>query len=245
VPKKPSHPIAETDLYQPIYDYLVEQGYTVRSEVHYCDIAAVRGDDLIIIELKRGFSITLLAQACERQKISDSVYVAIPRPSNKWKWMAQTKSVQGLLRRLQLGLMIVSPKPGKTPVEVIFHPTNGEYRKRKHVQRAVLTEIEKRSGDFNQGGSCRKKLVTAYRENAIFIACCLCDLGPLTPRKLRAFGTGKKTLSILSRNVYSWFEHIDKGLYGISSRGRAELELYPELTQYYRDLLEKQQGSNP
>ena len=30
----------ETDLYRPVHDYLVKQGYTVRSEVRHCDIAA-------------------------------------------------------------------------------------------------------------------------------------------------------------------------------------------------------------
>ncbi len=114
--------IAETDLYRPVYDYLVQQGFTVRGEVHHCDIAAVKGEELIIIELKRGLSLTLLAQAVQRQRLTDSVYVAIPRPANKRKWMAQSEGVQRVLRRLELGLLLVALTPGKPSVEVILHP---------------------------------------------------------------------------------------------------------------------------
>lgn len=232
--------LTETDLYRPVYNYLAKQGYTVRSEVINCDIAAVKGDDLIIIELKRSLNVTLLVQAVERQKITDSVYVAVPRPANKRTWMAQSRGAQHLLRRLELGLILVSPKGGRTPVEVICHPLPFQRRKRKNIKRAVLHEIERRSGDFNEGGSCRRKIITAYRENAIQIACYLVDIGPLQPRKLRALGTGEKTLSILSSNVYSWFERVDRGLYAVSSKGMVELEQYSELVKYYRCLLQQQ-----
>ena len=90
-----------------------------------------------------------------------------------------------------------------------------------------------RSGDFNEGGSTRRKLVTAYRENAIHIACCLFDCGPMSPKALRGLGTGERTLSILYTNVYSWFEAVDKGLYALSPKGREELEAYGELVERY------------
>jgi len=227
--------MAETDLYRPVADYLKQQGYTVRGEVAHCDIAAVKDEELIVIELKRGLSLALLAQAVQRQKITESVYLAIPRPANKQRWLAQTQEVQHLLRRLELGLLLVSLTPGKPAVEVILHPVPCERRQRKKVRRAVLQEIERRSRDLNQGGSCRRKLVTAYRENAIHIACCLDALGPCSPRALRACGTGAKTLSILYRNVYAWFERSGRGLYVLSDQGKAELAQYPELTAHYRE----------
>ena len=233
--------IAETDLYRPVHDYLVAQGYTVRSEVKNCDIAAVRGDDLIIIELKRNFGIALLAQAVQRQKITDSVYVAVPRPSNKQKWMAQTRGVRAILRRLELGLILVSPRPGMRRVEVIFHPLPAEKQKRKRTQRAVLSEIERRSGDFNRGGSFRRKLVTAYRENAIFIAYCLAETGAQSPRQLRALGTGPKTTRVLYDNYFSWFERIGRGLYALSPSGRQALADYPGVVAHCRRRLKRKQ----
>jgi hypothetical protein len=225
--------ISETDLYRPLHDYLVEQGYTVRGEVKNCDIAAVKDGDIIVIELKRALNIPLLVQAVQRQKITDSVYVAVPRPSNKRKWMGGSKGVQDVLRRLEVGLIFVSPNGRKPKIDIVFHPLPFERRRRKSAHRAVLQEIERRSADFNEGGSCRRKLVTAYRENAIQIACCLDVLGRSTPKKLRSLGTGLKTLSILYRNVYSWFERVDKGTYALSAKGRTDLAQYPELVEHY------------
>ena len=235
--KPPKKVLAETDLYAPVRDYLEKQGYTVRGEVHNCDIAATKGDDLIVVELKRTLNIPLLVQAVQRQKITESVYVAIPRPANKLTWMRQSSGVHALLRRLEVGLILVSVQRGKPPVEVIFHPLPCERRRRKAVKPAVIQERERRSGDFNEGGCCRRKLVTAYRENALHIACCLADLGPLAPRRLRQLGTGDKTLAILSRNVYSWFERVDRGVYSITSRGRTEMEDYPALLAQFREAL--------
>jgi hypothetical protein len=238
---RPRARIAETDLYQPVHDYLAAQGYTVRSEVKNCDIAAVRGDDLIIIELKRNLSISLLAQAVQRHRITDSVYVAILRPPNRSRWATQSRGLQAVLRRLELGLILVSVRPGKPPVEVVFHPLPAERRRRTRARRAVLSEVEQRSGDFNRGGSHRRKLVTAYRENAIFIACCLAEAGAQSPRRLRALGTGPKTTRILYDNFFSWFERVGRGIYALSPTGRAEISHYPAVVAHYRRLLKRKQ----
>lgn len=226
--------IAETDLYQPLYDYLTRQGYVVRSEVRDCDVAAVKDGDLIVVEMKRSLSVQLLVQAVRRQRIAPSVYVAVPRPADKRKWNVESRGVQHLLRRLELGLILVATRKGRPPVEIVFHPVPFERRRRKNDHRAVIEEIERRSADFNQGGSCRRKLVTAYRENAIHIACILAERGPISPRALRALGTGEKTLSILRHNVYGWFERVDRGVYAINAKGRAEIEQFPALVEHYR-----------
>jgi hypothetical protein len=141
-----------------------------------------------------------------------------------------------VLRRLELGLILVSLKPGRPPVEVAFHPLPSERRKVGKARRAIIEEIGRRSGDFNLGGSTRRPLVTAYRENAIQIACYLADTGDLTPKQLRALGAGVKTLSILSRNVYGWFNRVVRGLYAVTPKGREALAKYPELVRHYRTL---------
>jgi hypothetical protein len=230
--KKP----AETDLYPLLRAYLTAQGYTVRGEVKHCDIAAVKGDDLIVIEMKLALNLSLVAQGVRRQQMTDSVYLAVPRPPNHAKWMWQMRGVFRVLRRLELGLLLVSLKPGKPPVEAAFHPLPFERRKRRGARRAVIEEIGRRSGDFNVGGSARRPLVTAYRENAIQIACYLADSGEMSPRQLRALGTGSKTLSILSRNVYGWFSRVGRGLYAVTPKGREVLSKYPELVRHYRSL---------
>ena len=225
--------LTEADLSGPLYAHLAELGYTVRSEVKDCDIAAVKGEDLLIIELKKTLNLALLVQAVRRQRVTDSVYVAIPRPANKWKWWRESRGAQHLLRRLEVGLILVSLDPGKPPVEVVFHPLPFARRKRAKSRRAVLEEISHRIADYNRAGSTRKKLATAYRENAIHIACCLLLRGKISPASLRAMGTGPKTLSILRFNAYGWFERVDRGVYALSAHGKTDLGSWGELTKHY------------
>jgi hypothetical protein len=227
----------ETDLYAPIRRHLVAQGYTVRGEVKGCDITAVKGEDLIVIELKRSFSASLLVQATQRQRVADSVYVALPRPSPR-EMRGPWRGIRHLLRRLELGLIFVDFAARRPEIEIVFHPLPYDRKRDNRVRRAILQEIAGRSGEYNQGGSTRRKIVTVYRENAIFIAVCLDVLGPLAPKRLRAFGTGSKTLSVLYRNFYGWFERVAHGLYALKPEGRAALAAYPDLVARFRKKIE-------
>jgi hypothetical protein len=207
----------------------------VRGEVNDCDIAATKDGELIVIELKRSLNTALLIQAARRQRAADSVYVAIPRP----KWGRRSHDFKHLLKRLELGLIFVSFPRRKPKVEVMFHPLPFQQKRKDGAKRAILTEMAGRSGDYNEGGSTGRKIVTAYREQAIHIACCLDEQGPMSPRELRALGTGPKTQSILYSDYYGWFERINVGVYSLRERGRAELGGYAELAERYRSALEK------
>jgi len=227
----------ETDLYRPVRDYLLAQGYTVRAEVHDCDVTATKDGELIVIELKTAFNLNLLIQATTRQRAADSVYVAIPRPASlarRTGW----PTVKHLLRRLELGLILVNlDEPAS--LEIVFHPLPYERKRNKGKKRAILHEISQRSGDYNEGGSNRRTVMTAYRETAIRVACALEQRGPLSPRALRELGTGAKTLSILASNFYGWFERVERGVYAIKDCAKSDLALYPELVQRYRQDIER------
>lgn len=232
--KKPAQP--ETALYWPVQDLLAANGFVVRGEVCHCDITAVRGEELVVVELKRNLNVDLLVQATDRQKITDSVYVALPDEivgkAGRKKWRA----TEHLLKRLELGLILVSQEKAR----IRFHPMKLARKKQTHKRRAVLRELDGRSGDYNVGGSTRCKIVTAYRESAIGIACCLERLGTLSPKKLRALGMGEKAQSILSKNFYGWFERVSPGLYALTDQGKAELQNYPQLVKSFaRKLQEK------
>jgi hypothetical protein len=103
--------------------------------------------------------------------------------------------------------------------------------------------MAERSGDFNTGGSCRRKIVTAYREAAIYIACLLESCGPLSPRQLRALGTSPKTHSILYSDFYGWFERVARGVYALRPQGQAELRQYSGVARRYRALARRRAGS--
>lgn len=226
--------LVETDLYYPVRDFLQAQGYTVRSEVRRCDITATKGDQLLIVELKLSLNTTLLVQAIDRQRLTDLVYVALPKPSTR-EWSQRWPGLQQLLRRLELGLLLVSFTGGDGFVEVAFDPGPTEQRKSPRRLQAVLREIAGRTGDYNLGGSSRRKLLTAYKEQCLYIVWWLQQLGPQSPQALRLRGTCDQTPSMLYRNYYGWYIHQRKGSYEISEAGAQALLQYSELVTNWRN----------
>jgi len=221
----------ETDLFPPIKKHLEASGYTVRAEVRDCDITAFKDDELIIIELKLNVNIPLLIQATDRQRITDSVYVAIPRPSNrtqKKRW----KGVKHILRRLEIGLIFVDVE--LDTVETVFHPIEFRRKKFKKRRKVLLEEASQRKENLNIGGSSKRKIVTVYRQNAIRIAAYLRQLGPSKPKDLRKLGTGDKTLSILGKNFYGWFQRVDRGVYELTAKGKTAMKENKYLTEKYK-----------
>ncbi len=228
--------ISETDLSNPIRDFLIKRGYTVRSEVNNCDIAAVKENELLVVELKRSFNATLLIQAAKRQRVANAVYIGIPMPktgifSRQWKDLCY------LVRRLELGLLVVSFLKSGPKVEVIFDPKPFDCNKSRRLSQkkreGIILEINSRHGDLNTGGSTRQKIMTAYKENAVQILCYLYKYGPLSIKQLKELGTGPKTSSILQNNFYGWFDRVTKGVYQLTSEGNRSLTDYPELVTYY------------
>ena len=218
----------ESELYLPIKNYLETSGYVVTGEVMDCDMVAQKGSDLIGIELKAGANMTLLIQATDRQAFTDSVYVAIPAPKNprSSKW----RGIRRVLRRLELGLMTVDLDRQIPLVTIEFDPLPYQHKLLGKRRRAVIEELAGRSGDYNIGGTTGQKRVTAYRENAIYIATCMRQHDqPMKPAELRAYDTGKKTTSILSANHYGWFQRIDHGIYQLTDQGKTDLAKYPEI----------------
>jgi hypothetical protein len=142
--------ILEEDLCRPVSDYLTSRGYTVRSEVKHWDITATKGDELIAVELKRSINISLLIQATQRQRAADSVYVAVPRPEfriyrgKKWRHLCH------LLRKLELGLIVVSFRHGTAAdVEIVFHPKSFRQRKSRKNRSMILEEINREAAGKN------------------------------------------------------------------------------------------------
>ena len=227
-----SPPFTESDLYPPIKHWLESNGYTVHGEVGDCDVAARKGDSLVLIEMKRAVTLDLLLQIVQRQEAAESVYAAVPAPRTQDKrWRALTR----LLKRLEAGLLLVNLHSALKSVEVAFHPV---LQPRRPVQRAkhraLLTEMDGRTIDLNRGGSSRRPLMTAYREAALAAAVALERLGTASPKALRELGAGPKTGAILLANHYGWFDRLGVGRYALTNRGREALEQYAELTAALR-----------
>ncbi|WP_226782926.1 DUF2161 domain-containing phosphodiesterase [Oceaniglobus trochenteri] len=211
----------ETDLYPPVKAFLQSQGYEVKSEVGAADVVAVRGDEPpVIVELKTGFTLTLLHQGIARQALSDAVYLAVPLPKGRIARRNLRENVS-LCRRLGLGLITVRLRDGHLEV----HCDPGPYQPRKSAPRLgrLLREFARRVGDPNTGGATRAGLVTAYRQDAILCAAHLLDHGPSKGAAVaRATGVARAT-RMMAADHYGWFERVEKGIYAITPRGAAAI----------------------
>ena len=207
----------ETDLYPPVKAFLEGQGYVVKSEVGAADVVAVRGDEApVIVELKLGFSLTLVHQCVARLKVSDTVYMAVARGPGR-RFAKAAKDMVSLARRLGVGVMVVRLSDGL--VEVLCDPAPYAPRPSKPKRAALLREFARRSGDPNAGGQMRAGLVTAYRQDAQKCAAYLAAKGPCKGAQVaQATGVAQAT-RMMRDNHYGWFEKVSTGVYGLSPKG--------------------------
>ncbi len=225
----------EEELYIPVKKYFERRGFRIKGEVKNCDMAGVKGDILLIVELKRSFNLKLIYQAMERQKITDYVYVAIPRPKNFRK--KEVKRMCELLKRLNIGLIVVNFGEKRTLVQTVSQPNPEKFTINGSTgKKYILNEFNGRSGDFNIGGKNKTKIVTAYREKSIEIACFLEVLVKGTGAELKKLGCDKYTTSIMYNNFYGWFYKIGRGTYILSEKGRMYLggDEFTDIIEFYR-----------
>ncbi|MCI8301687.1 MAG: hypothetical protein HFF68_02880, partial [Oscillospiraceae bacterium] len=199
--------LLESDLYGPVRSYLEGLGYDVKGEVKDCDVAAVRDGELIVVELKRGFTLELVFQAMDRQRVADGVYVAVPLPKRGYM-DPRVPEMRSLCRRLELGLIFVGfTSRGAGQVDVAVHPKEASAPRRDKKRRlAVLREHGDRTGSANTGGVSRKKILTAYKEQALLAVRILRDRGPLTAADVKKLGGPPNAAAILGRNALGWFD---------------------------------------
>lgn len=216
----------ESELFDPIKRYLQGQGYSVHAEVKHCDVVARKNDEIVIIELKHTISLSLIIQAIERKELTESVYIAVPIPIGK-SVPPNFKRIKKLLRRLELGCILVDFLKTKIKLRIELHPLPFAERAAHRKKRALLREIDGRYAEFNKGGEpVAAEKITAYKQEALRIAHFLQQHGSASPSQLRKRGTSEKTQSILSRNVYGWFERERRGVYRLHPQGGAALAHY-------------------
>ncbi|MFC3614018.1 DUF2161 domain-containing phosphodiesterase [Lutimaribacter marinistellae] len=210
----------EADLYAPVKSLLERQGYEVKGEIGAADLVARRGEEEpVIVELKLRFSLGLFHQALARLKVSDLVYVAVLKPTGRTARRALRDNLI-LCRRLGIGLITVR---GDGRVEVQCDP--GPYAPRKSPKRLarLLREFDRIEGDPNTGGSVRRGIITAYRQDALRCAAHLAGQGTCRGADV-ARETGVASATRLMRdNHYGWFTKVAKGLYALSDAGAEAL----------------------
>lgn len=218
----------EADLYKPLKEHLIKQGYTVKGEIQNCDVIAVKDtDSMVVVELKLSLNLTIILQAVDRLKFTDIVYIGVPKGLAVLK--KQRKKIIKLLRMLGLGLIIIDPNSAIGNVDVICDP--GEYKPRQIKKRThkLMAEFQHLEGDPNIGGSSTKQgRMTAYRQKALAIASYLLENGDTKASIISKALSEPKSRNILYDNVYGWFDRFGKGIYGVSPRGNSEIPLWLE-----------------
>jgi len=218
--------LKETDLYPPIKRLLEAQGYEVKGEVGAADLVACRGaEPPIIVELKTAFSLTLIHQAIERLAISDVVYVAVPRGSGR-AYQKSFKNNLRLCRRLGLGLITV--RLADELAEIHCDPSPYQPRKSKPKSARLLKEFAKRVGDPNTGGTTRRTIMTAYRQDALRCAATLRAGGPTKAAQVAKACGVDRARRLMADNHYGWFERIETGIYALTEPGKQAVEDHAE-----------------
>ena len=209
--------MSETRLYAAVKAFLEAQGFSAKGEICGCDVVAVRDGEppiLVICELKLGLSLELVLQAVDRMAAADAVWLAVPRTR---RGRDRDRRAIKLCRLVGLGLLAVGAAGG---IEVLAEPE--PYRPRPNPKRRakLLREHTRRQGDPMPGGSVRRQIMTAYRQNALLCAEALRH-GEASTRILAA--ATPEAPGIMVRNVYGWFERVSRGTYRLSPAGLAVL----------------------
>lgn len=249
----------ETELYPPLKAFFAERGFEVKSEIKGCDLVAYHPEqpDPTIVEMKRIFTLPLLLQGIDRQKTGAAVWLAVER--NRTKKGAHNQrfgDITTLCRRLQLGFITVTFYKTKSPVIEVWCEPGAPYASertrvpgtasaaaesteayalaaaaggRRRGSARLLKEFAARSGDYNVGGSTKRKLVTAYRERAIQCAMALAAHGPSAPKQVKQWTNCPDAGSLLRTNYYGWFRRLGVGRYELAPSGFEALLQYAEV----------------
>ncbi len=208
----------EADLYSPIKAHLQRQGYEVKGEVGSADVVGRKADEIVIVELKTGFSLALFHQAIDRLSITENVYVAVPSGGKAKALKANVK----LARRAGIGVLTVRDRDGH--VEVLADPGPYAARTVKKKKTKLLRAFDRLDGDPNDGGATRHGLVTGYRQDALKCARFLAVHGASQGKKVKDWAEVPDATRIMRDNHYGWFQKVSTGIYDLTSDGHQGLK---------------------
>ncbi len=232
----------EEDMYKHIEKYFKQLGYKVDGEVGDCDVVCIKNDELIVIEMKKNFTTKLLYQGLRRQKITDKVYIAIPRP--KKYTLKKRSEIVSICKRLGVGVILINMTRSRSSDEkcqIILEPIKMTVvLKRKRDK--VLKEFSGRSLNINKGGATNKKINTAFREKSVKISCALELTGENSAKNLvKYYECDESTRDILYRNVYRWFDKVGYGTYKLNEYGLKMLHSddFKDVYEHYKKEIKK------
>ncbi len=196
----------------------------MKGEIGGCDLLGIKEGEpqlVVIGELKQSFNLELVLQAVDRASACDEVWLAASL-SRRGKGRESDARFRNLCRRLGFGMLGVASDGS---VEIIVSPAAPMPRRDPKRRSRLVEEHRRRRGDPVEGGGNRQPVMTAYRQRALICAAAMAA-GPVRPRDLKP--TVPDAPGILLRNVYGWFDRLDRGSYGLSEAGRQALLRWPQ-----------------
>ncbi|NCU33603.1 MAG: hypothetical protein EOM23_11895 [Candidatus Moranbacteria bacterium] len=190
-------------------------GFSVQAEIDYIDLIAKKESDIVLVEMKNNLNLHVIAQAIERQTLTDYVYIGIKKPSSNVLNSKTHKDKIKILKRLSIGLIYVHQE-----AEIIFDPTVRPQIKKVKKRLKLLEAFAELKHNPNIGGSHHQKIMTLYRQQALTIGSFLLD-GPMKVTEVRRLSSIEKTHSILYKNYYGWFQVESRGIYRLTENGYA------------------------
>jgi hypothetical protein len=178
----------------------------------------------------------LVLQGVDRLALAEDVYLAVgvprkPAPGSLWR--RERRAILKLCRRLGVGLLAVHERGGDQPplVEPMLDPL--PYRPRQDRRRAglLLREFAHRVGDPNTGGTNRRPIVTAYRQDALRCVAVLAERGPTKAAEVARASGVPRAAALLYRDVYGWFQRIERGTYALSAKGEQAHTMYADVLE--------------
>ncbi len=224
----------EYEMFPMIKSYFESMGYKVNAEVKDCDVTAVRGDELVVVEMKTSLNITVLYQALERKKVTPLVYIAVPKPKKNYR--KSILKMKNLLNKLQMGLLIIDVVNGACVS--FLEPEEDKSQRQNNVKKAkIVKEISRREVDENLGGVNKTKILTAHKELGIALCVVIEKEGVVTSKVLRdRYGFDKDVNTYLHRNFHRWFKKVATATYELSTEGKKLLENqdYKNAVEHFR-----------
>ena len=219
---RPTERTRETFLYSPVKRFLESLGLDVKGEVCGCDLVALRAGEppvVVIGELKLGFNLELVLQGVDRMAACDEVWLAVG-PSGR-RGRERDPRVRKLCRLLGFGLLGVSTRG---QIELLIEPGPWRPRRDRNRRSRLVSEHRRRVGDPVLGGTSKRPIMTAYRQQALACAASLAS-GPRRTAEIRS--VVPEASKILLRNVYGWFFRLERGVYGLTAEGSRALARWP------------------
>ncbi|MBE0449270.1 MAG: hypothetical protein IBX70_00360 [Clostridia bacterium] len=232
------HSIKETDLYKPVKIWLESNGCTVKAEIHDLDVVGMMDcGSIIAVELKKKLNLEVINQAVLRQKIADFTYIAVEHDFKTYD-SKRFQDTLNTLRRLEIGLLTINFRAIEPEIYVILEAAPFDRSKSinsaKKAKGRLIKEFHRRSGDYNNGGSTKTKIMTGYREECLKITWLLKQNGILTTKEIRnLFPSCTKTTSLLNQNFFKWYKRVSRGTYQITEQGEKALEEYAGIVSFF------------